>query len=188
VLAAILMGGSAWLLVLTLVEHTLGRLLPLHDMAEEMRRTLMSVPRPLAYDLLLIAVSPAICEELLFRGAILSGLRSGLRSRWSAAICCGLLFGLFHLQLVQMLPAALLGVMLSWLVIASGSIIPAMIFHFLNNAAAVLLTRFGWDDAVGLSTRTGRIALAVAALAFVAGLLLNRKSPYRSVAAPKTLC
>lgn len=186
-LAAVLMGASAWLLVSGLVELTLGRIFPVHEIADDMRRTLMSSPRALGFDLFLIAVSPAVCEELLFRGAILSGLRRGL-GPWGAAIACGLLFGLFHLHFVKILPTALLGVMLSWLVLASGSIVPAMVFHFLNNAAAVLLTRFGLDEALGLSSRTGRLALAIAAVAFLIGVAINRKVYNREVVSSKTIC
>jgi sodium transport system permease protein len=186
-LAAVLMGGSAWLLVSGLVELTLARFFDVRDFAESMRRTLMSSPRPLGINLFLFAATPAICEEVLFRGAILSGLRRGLKP-WGAAIACGLLFGLFHLRPLQMLPTALLGVILSWLVIASGSIIPAMVFHFLNNAAAIVLTSFGWDDAVVVSSRTGRLALACAAVAFATGLLINRKIHNRTVVSPKTIC
>jgi sodium transport system permease protein len=185
--AAVLMGVSAWLLVSGLVELTLARLFPIHEIADDMRRTLMSAPRSLPFDLFLIAASPAICEELLFRGAILTGLRRGL-GPWGAAIACGLLFGLFHLSPVKILPTAILGVILSWLVIASGSIVPAMIFHFLNNAAAVVLTRYGLDNAVALSSRSGRWALVGAAVAFLVGVAINRNVHNRTVVSPKTIC
>jgi membrane protease YdiL (CAAX protease family) len=147
---------------------------------EEMKRALMpdDRPRPLAFDLFLIAASPAVCEELLFRGAILSGLRRGLRPR-DAALASAALFGLFHLQLVRMLPTALLGLVLSSLVIASGSIVPAMVFHFLNNGAAVVVTRLGLDALLEPRGRVGAVALAVAAGLFVTGVLLARAEARR---------
>jgi sodium transport system permease protein len=172
-LSAVLMGGSTWLLLSALVETTLSRYFPVARINEDMRRTLMAQPRSLPFDLFLIAVSPAVCEELLFRGAILSGLRRALRPL-PAALCCGALFGLFHLQVVRMIPTAILGTLLAWLAISGRSIVPAMIFHFLNNAAAVVLTRFGGEHALELGSREGRIALLVAAVAFLLGVVMMR--------------
>jgi membrane protease YdiL (CAAX protease family) len=152
-----------------------------------MKRALMPEdrPRPLAFDLFLIAASPAVCEELLFRGAILSGLRRGLRPG-GAALACGVLFGLFHLQLVRMVPTALLGVLLSWIAIGSRSIIPAMLFHFLNNGAAVVVTRRGLDWILDPRTRAGASALAIAGGLFGLGLwLLRRESREANAGAPE---
>src|SRR5207237_1327624 len=138
-LAAVLLGSSAWLLLSVLVDVLLVRVLHMQkvtELAEDMKRTLMSAPRPLAFDLFVIGISPAVCEELLFRGAILSGLRRALHP-WTAAIACGALFGVFHLHGMRIVPTALLGVILAWLAMAGRSIVPAMVFHFLNNGAAV---------------------------------------------------
>jgi sodium transport system permease protein len=176
--AALLLGASTWILVTVLIDHALSRLFPVQRLSEEMKQSLMATPRSLAFDLFLIAFTPAICEELLFRGAILSGLRRTMRP-WPAALLCGALFGLFHLQFVRMIPTALLGVIMSWLVIASRSIVPAMIFHFLNNGSAVVVARlserypqldhmFEWRSAMGVGV------IATACLAFVLGVALVR--------------
>src|SRR5207245_442656 len=69
--------------------------LPMQTLAGDMKRSRMRGPRPLAFDLFVVGISPAVCEELLFRGAILSGLRRALHP-WTAAIACGALFGVFH--------------------------------------------------------------------------------------------
>jgi sodium transport system permease protein len=167
--AALLLGLSAWLLVNTAVE----RLLPVRELSEEMKQTLMASRRSLGFNLFFIAATPAVCEELLFRGAILSGLRRGLKPL-SAVICCGILFGLFHLHFLRLVPTALLGMVMAYLALEGRSIVPAMIFHFLNNGSAVVVTHFGWDEALSLSTRTGRIALGAACVAFVLGLFILR--------------
>jgi sodium transport system permease protein len=180
VAAAILLGLSTWLLLSVFVEATLAKVFELHRFVEQMKRTLMPAdsPRPLAFDLFLIAASPAICEELFFRGALLSGLRRTL-SPWAAALVCGVLFGIFHLDLVRLLPTAVLGTILAWLTLAGGSILPAMIFHFLNNASAVLVTRF--EARLGLSflgttAPLGLVGTVVAGMLFVAGVLLLRSA------------
>ena len=99
-----------------------------------------SLPPRLAAGLLLtlflMALTPAICEEALFRGPILRGLRARL-SPAGAAILTGLLFGIYHLDSWRLLPTAILGVALSGIALASDSIVPAMVAHFVNNACLI---------------------------------------------------
>ena len=85
--------------------------------------------------LLLIAVVPAVCEELAFRGFILSGFRH-LGHKWRAIVYSALLFGLAHGILQQSLIASLVGVVLGYLAVQSGSILPGMVFHLCHNALA----------------------------------------------------
>lgn len=83
--------------------------------------------------LLLAAVVPAVCEELAFRGFILSGLRH-LGHRWRAIVFAAVLFGLAHGILQQELIACLVGVVLGYLAVQTGSILPCIVFHMLHNA------------------------------------------------------
>lgn len=83
-----------------------------------------------------LCIMPAITEELFFRGA-LQGL---LRPCGSAAAIFGpaLLFALLHLDPFQGLTALVCGVFLGWLAERSGSILPGMLLHFVNNCIAFL--------------------------------------------------
>ncbi|HBN75770.1 MAG TPA: CPBP family intramembrane metalloprotease domain-containing protein [Planctomycetaceae bacterium] len=92
---------------------------------------------PWYWVVLTFAVTPAICEELAFRGFILAGFRKTGR-HYLAIIFSGLLFGIMHMIPQQVFNAALLGMLLGLLVVKSGSIFPAMLFHFGNNALGVL--------------------------------------------------
>lgn len=85
---------------------------------------------------LALCVMPAIAEELLFRGAF-QGL---MRPCGSAAtiFAPALLFGVLHLDLAQGLTAFACGVFLGWLAERSGSILPGMLLHLVNNALAFL--------------------------------------------------
>ncbi|MBI4560232.1 MAG: CPBP family intramembrane metalloprotease [Candidatus Hydrogenedentes bacterium] len=83
------------------------------------------------------ALSPAICEETLFRGAILSGVRQILPP-WTTWIAVGALFGVFHISLHRMLITGLLGVFLTYLVWRSDSLFTGMIAHFIVNATSIL--------------------------------------------------
>jgi ABC-type Na+ efflux pump permease subunit len=86
---------------------------------------------------LFIAVLPAFCEELAFRGALLSGLRRKLRPA-GLIIAIGLIFGLFHVALYRLVPTAALGMVLTAIALMTGSIFPGMLLHAGNNALGVL--------------------------------------------------
>ena len=100
---------------------------------------------PLWELVLLVAVLPGICEEIAFRGVLLYGLRSRLRPV-PLALAVGTIFGLFHVSLFRIVPTAWLGVLLATVVLLTGSIFPAMLWHAVNNAAALVPERLGWID------------------------------------------
>jgi sodium transport system permease protein len=91
---------------------------------------------------------PAIAEELAFRGFILTGLRHRFPV-WTAILISSFLFALYHMNVFQALPTFILGVVLGMLAVQSGSVYPAMLFHFLYNGMLLgvpLLARFGYTD------------------------------------------
>jgi len=86
----------------------------------------------------LVCVVAPICEETLFRGFIFRTL-ANWRGAWPAAIATGILFGLVHgvsAPAVDLVPLALLGVVLCWVYQATGSIYTGMVVHMANNALA----------------------------------------------------
>lgn len=89
--------------------------------------------------LLVVAITPAISEEITIRGVVLSGYR--YKNKHVAAIMTGFMFGIFHLNPQQFLYAFVLGIILAYMVRATGSIIIAMITHFTINASQLLLQR-----------------------------------------------
>lgn len=88
---------------------------------------------------LVMALVPAVVEELTFRGFILSGLRH-VGSRRQAIIIASIFFALSHGMAVQQaINAGLLGLLLGFLAVQSGSIFTGMAFHATHNAAALVL-------------------------------------------------
>ena len=82
--------------------------------------------------LFVIAVQPAVFEELLFRGAALHGYRSlGAKK---ALLMSALMFAMLHMNLQQALYAFLLGAIFAFMVQRTGSIFASMLPHFLINA------------------------------------------------------
>ena len=93
--------------------------------------------RELGAPLFAFALLPALCEELAFRGFILTGLMRRLRPR-NAILLSSFLFALFHMNVFQFLPSFLLGVVLGLLTVRSKSLFPAIMFHFLHNALLIV--------------------------------------------------
>jgi membrane protease YdiL (CAAX protease family) len=89
--------------------------------------------------LLALAVTPALFEELLFRGYLQRQVERRLGVATSV-ILVGVFFGLYHMRLSQLLPLAALGVYLGYAVWATGSLWTGSFVHLLHNSAAILGT------------------------------------------------
>lgn len=105
----------------------------------------MMLQTPLAWLLFLMAVTPAICEELAFRGFILSGLRHVGHKWWAIAIS-SLFFGILHGILQQSIITATVGLVIGFLAVQSGSLFPCMMFHLTHNALTILAASFSPGD------------------------------------------
>jgi sodium transport system permease protein len=142
-LAGLAYAAEAWFPQPTADRHPLVQILrALHDES-------ILTPEGILLELLCLALLPAICEELAFRGFILSGLHRRFRPR-NAVLLSSFLFALFHLNVFLFLPAFVLGVVLGLLTVRSRSVVPAVLFHFLYNAfliGSVLLGRQA-DEAI----------------------------------------
>ena len=135
--SAVLLALSAMVVVLKLGESVL----PMPEEMAEQAAGLFEAGEgwlDLLWLVFLIGIVPAVCEEMLFRGAILSGLRPRL-GPWFSIVAVGLLFGLFHLSIYRIVPTALLGMVLTYVAVRSGSIFPGMLLHALNNSLAVCI-------------------------------------------------
>lgn len=169
-----LVGSGAWGAVAILSEWLVP--VPQH-LIETLRRSLVPLDgsRGLGMTLVLMALSPAVCEEALFRGPILRGLRSRA-SPVMAALLCGILFGLFHLDVYRLLPATILGTLLSLIVLTSGSILPAMVAHFCNNAILIVLAHARLDERMASLSHRGTTLIVLASLALTGlGFVLLRR-------------
>ena len=94
-----------------------------------------------------LAVTPAICEELLFRGYLQRQVERGWGTTTSIVLV-GVLFGAYHLRLSQLIPLSLLGIYMGYVVWATGSLWSGVLVHFLNNGLAVVATAFVRDGEV----------------------------------------
>jgi sodium transport system permease protein len=144
--------------------------------------------------LLLVAVTPAICEELAFRGFILSGLRR-LGHKWTAIAICSVLFGIAHGILQQSLAATVVGMVIGYIAVKTNSLFPAIAYHLVHNSLGVLFSRITpevlhhWpvlDSVVALNSQGAMEyqwnITAVATLSGVLVLLWMKRLPYHPCA------
>jgi sodium transport system permease protein len=90
-----------------------------------------------AWQLALVVVLLApVCEELAFRGFILTGLRQRFHP-WTAILLSSLLFAASHLNVFQLVPTFILGVILGVVATRSRSVLPGMLLHLLYNGLFV---------------------------------------------------
>ena len=91
-------------------------------------------------NLCLVAVMPAICEELFFRGFILTSFKYNKKSYRGAVIASGILFGIMHMDFIRIIPTSILGISFAYAVCKTNSIGVSMFMHFINNGFAVVVS------------------------------------------------
>jgi sodium transport system permease protein len=137
--------------------------------------------RPWWMSAALIALLPAVAEELLFRGWILSSL-AGEAPRRSRAVAAVLLqavaFAIFHLLPERMPQTFALGVLLGWMTLHSGSLVPAMVGHAAHNAMPLVLLALAerggaadWPVGIADPVRLPGWLVAAAVASLVSGIL-----------------
>lgn len=169
-LAGVLIGSTGWYLNMRLVE-----LLPLPEGRLSSLQQAVEGP-PLVLALLTIAVVPAVCEELLFRGVVLRAFASRFVP-YVAIILSSLVFAAYHLSVVQFIPTLTLGLVLGVLAWRAASVIPAMLAHVLNNALAILVAREELPDLTRLVADNPNDALTISAITTAFGLVLVVRGP-----------
>ncbi len=149
--------------------------------AEELNEFLGQWP-PIAA-LILVSVSPAICEELLTRGFIQKCFSIKVKNKWALTFIIGIIFGIFHLDVYRFLATAILGGVLAYILIETDNFFYNMLFHFCNNFFAQAVSILGGDtvnsvdtealiEMLPLSTASYMIIGCVAPLFLFGGVLM----------------
>jgi sodium transport system permease protein len=180
VLGAVLVGLSAGVGVAGLV----ARILPPDDSVVQSLKRIMLLgdePAPLWVTWLVLAITPALCEETLFRGFIFSGFRRlGIVP---AILISALLFGVAHSSIYRLLPTFALGLVIGVVLWRSGSIFCCMLVHAINNGLLVTLVRWpNLAEQVGLNWGLTLAGLAVTLVGL--GLIAPPRASAPSVPAP----
>ncbi|HOY38140.1 MAG: CPBP family intramembrane metalloprotease [Bacteroidales bacterium] len=111
------------------------------QMAKKMTELILSgnSTYTLLINILLVALLPALAEELMFRGIIQSLIHDLTHNKHVAVLLSAILFSAIHFQFFGFIPRFLLGAFFGYLVMYSGSLWPAILAHFFNNAMAVIV-------------------------------------------------
>lgn len=108
---------------------------------------------PLAVSVLISCVLPAVCEEAVHRGFILKSFQSRIKGKWTLIALMGLLFGFFHGSMWRFLPTALLGAVLTYLMVETENMVYPALFHFINNFFPTLLSGITGLEGGGTDTQ-----------------------------------
>jgi sodium transport system permease protein len=115
-----------------------------HPLTRELRSlTGPSHPQSSGMYFFVLAVLPALCEEVAFRGFILQGLLRKF-TPWSAILLSAFLFAVYQMNVFQFLPHFVFGVVLGLLVVRCGSVLPAIVFHLVYNALVIAPSVLPW--------------------------------------------
>ena len=151
---------------------------PTEELAQQMTRMFLdpSSGVPVAVAFLSIAIIPAICEELVFRGVMMPLLAKMTRNIHAAVWITAILFSLIHVQFYGFLPRMIMGALLGYFVVWSGSLWSSILAHFINNASAFLMFQyFGTLETPENSVFSHWAFYSIGSLVFVGLVFIARK-------------
>lgn len=105
-------------------------------MEEEFNQIAASV-----WGMLSIAVFGPIIEELVFRRVMIDDITQKTGKAWVAVLISSVLFGLIHMNPAQIVFAIPVGAVFGWIYVKTGSMLPGLVGHLINNSIAVLEIR-----------------------------------------------
>jgi sodium transport system permease protein len=124
-----------------LLQSIVVKVYPISEQMAELLQSIKLEDDNIWITLLVVAALPAICEELAFRGFILSGLRH-MGRKWTAIVISSVFFGAAHAIFQQSLIACLMGMIIGFIAIQTGSLLPGVLFHVIHNSMALLVQQF----------------------------------------------
>lgn len=179
VVVGLLLSIVCVMLVITLLPRSFAEL-------EFLSEFLSTDGQSLLASVLVIALLPAMCEEALQRGAILSHLRS-LKHDWLIILISGALFGLFHLSVSKFLSTGVLGALLAYLMVKKNNIVLPMLMHFLNNLLGTLASFLVPSEPQGTQTAVDALQSVPALQILGSSLVVGCLAPVLLVLAMKLI-
>ena len=134
------------LLLQGLIPEWTGWAKDIVDQTNQQLEGLMSIPG----GYMVIALLPPVVEELVFRGAVLRALLRWHKNAWVGIAISAALFAIIHVNPAQMPHAFLAGLLLGWMYYRTDSIVPGVVFHWVNNSVAYVLYNLYPDPSLKL--------------------------------------
>ena len=160
---AVLLASAVFIVVMGLWTNYFSELAGLPDNMKDVFEQMMNNP----LGIISIVVMAPLVEELLFRGAIQGHLMRKWKMPYLGIVVSSLIFGVVHGNPAQIPFAFVVGMALGWMYYLTGSLIPGILMHFINNGGSVLLYALsGNPDATMISSlgESGALTLAVAGI------------------------
>ena len=144
--------GTVFLFPINLsVANFLERAIHVPDFLIKINRTLFTASSPgeFLWLVFVIAFTPAVCEEVLFRGYVQRTLERAIG--WKSILVTGVIFGLFHMQPLGLLSLSLMGILFGYFYYRTQSLTSSMAAHCVNNLLAILILylQFSGGDRAG---------------------------------------
>ncbi len=141
--------SKPWGTLLWVALFSLGTIIPLSflyeqlgiEMDENTQQIITSMMKePWGY--VAVGILAPLAEEVVFRGAILRTLLGIMskKNHWVAIMISAAIFGVVHANLAQFINALLMGLILGWMYYRTGSLVPGILLHWVNNTMAYVLT------------------------------------------------
>ena len=149
----------------------------LEDTAADLTQQMLEVDTVwgLLGNLLVIALIPAIGEELTFRGVLQRALVKGCKNVHVAIFLSAAIFSFIHFQFYGFLPRMFLGIILGYMFYYSGSIWTSILMHFINNGAAVVVAYLEYKGVTDIDVdhfgSTTNVWLMIASFVLTVGLI-----------------
>lgn len=140
--------SKPWGTLLWVALFSLGTIIPLSflyeqlgiEMDENTQQIITSMMKePWGY--VAVGILAPLAEEVVFRGAILRTLLGIMskKNHWVAIMISAAIFGIVHANLAQFINALLMGLLLGWMYYRTGSLVPGILLHWVNNTMAYVL-------------------------------------------------
>ena len=140
--------SKPWGTLLWVALFSLGTIIPLSflyeqlgiEMDENTQQIITSMMKePWGY--VAVGILAPLAEEVVFRGAILRTLLGIMskKNHWVAIMISAAIFGVVHANLAQFINALLMGLILGWMYYRTGSLVPGILLHWVNNTMAYVL-------------------------------------------------
>lgn len=127
-----------------------------------------------------MAVMPAICEEAIQRGAIISNFRT-IRKDWVIVLIMGLFFGIFHLSVLRFINTAIMGACLSYIVVKKNNMMLSCLMHFtinfVSSSLSVILNLMQGSNGTGEAASTAAFTVETMKAALGTYLLMGFAAP-----------
>ena len=161
-----------WFVLFWCVMAALGALIPSTFLQEQMPALPNVVEEEFEmlmkdrWGYLVIGLFAPLVEELVFRGAVLRALLRWKRNPWIGIAISAALFAIIHMNPAQMPHAFLIGLLLGWMYYRTDSIVPGVVYHWVNNTVAYVLYNFYPDPNLTLLDLFGSQQRVLMALGF----------------------